>query len=1445
MAIAKNCEDFPRSDGDTFKKKLEAGNLNTSENDQLFKRKRHANSVKLNRNKKIKSNATEDGQLVPVEVDNKIIIENMTLAKLMEGQIIYGCIQEINDFEISFSITGGIDVKVPITNISNPYTKLIEDFANEDTVSDDINIAKLCTIFQLGDYYPLAIMSKKLCEQFGHTEIIGSINPKDVHKNLTAKSIEGFPTNYRIFAAVASNEDYGYEMDIGVEGVKAFLPFQDLKKHMQCSTLHIGQLVSCSILRHDQRTIILTTEKKLSNFCVNESHEPSIHIYLPGTNVKCVITGVHNSGFEISLPGDYKGFISRYHIDDNFISPTKKYEIGDSVVGHVLFVQPYIKQVCISLQQKLSRKMVKNLLNKVKIGLIIENAVVCGSAEFGTVILDLPSYGYGKATRKNLCNQDEYETLKLNGHFSVGTTHRCRVKRFNLFDKIVEVSLKKSFLERDYISIDDIDIGSIVEGTVKSLVPNGVFVRLGFGQSGFISNMHLTDAPIVNLTKTREKLFSENKRIKCRITRLDQSSSVPKISLTCKKTLISMDESNIFSDFKSIKPGMSSTGVVCLINESGILLEFFANVRGFIPIKYLATYKIEHPQKVFSIGQLVKCVAVSIDVDANRMVCSLIDAKETKKLKMTKDEKLNNKKLKNSSLEVGQILKKMTIIAKKNKGLDLTNSKKDVQVFLPMIHLSDDPYLSRLLFSTLKVNDSLDQIMIFSVDSANVVIATRKRSFIERKDNLVKCEGDIELNQPFPVVVRNVVPSGVFFATPNNHSGVVRCQQLQDGFYEDATQLGLVFGQTIYVSAYEKNLKVEVNQETNSRSKLKGYKFSMKLSQVWDKDSIDRINMMKSYLKDYHLTTNLFQLRSKEIQSSDISEVESSFLESIKLFSSYSIGEVVTFMITNINDDSIELKISKTGSKNEPTIRGMALRYTDFGDLNISQMGNAIVCDIDFDRKLMLVFIQPTPAKIIRQVQSFTLVRVIFLLRYLAMHPGVIAHIPSRRHRNDLGKIESLYTIGEDYHFTIKMVDDNQHVIAILNTNRKKESKNKKLAKKVKLNAIKFVPEETKNAVSSVLSTTQTDKGGKLKQNIESQFQWEIPNMMPNLNKKRNVDDLNSFEPEEGDDDIEKLFNEEDSEDDSNGNSKKRKTRQERNEDSRQRESELRQKEIELTNVDRTPQDEKDFEMALVASPNSSLTWLKYMSFFLEKGDTAQARSIAERALERISFREEQEKLNIWIGLLNLENAYGDQASMDAMVERAIKYNDSKTIHLQLASIYSNSNKKEKAEQTYHLAIKKFKQDKQVWIEFLVFYMQNDRAESARKLFQRSLISLQKSDHLDVISKFGQLEFKFGDSEKGKTIFESMLATYWKRLDQWSIYIDMLVKYTLEETNLDSIEFIRNIFERLITFKFPPTKMKFVFKKYFDFEIRFSGENSDAVDRIKTKALEYAEGDIF
>lgn len=131
-------------------------------------------------------------------------------------------------------------------------------------------------------------------------------------------------------------------------------------------------------------------------------------------------------------------------------------------------------------------------------------------------------------------------------------------------------------------------------------------------------------------------------------------------------------------------------------------------------------------------------------------------------------------------------------------------------------------------------------------------------------------------------------------------------------------------------------------------------------------------------------------------------------------------------------------------------------------------------------------------------------------------------------------------------------------------------------------------------------------------------FQWDIPDLTPNLSKKRKNADKNDTTKEVAH--SVDLLADSDSEEESSRN-KRSKTREERNDEARKREFELRRKELQLSNCDRTPQDAKDFEMAVIASPNSSLVWLKYMSFFLEKGDTAQARTIAERALERISFR--------------------------------------------------------------------------------------------------------------------------------------------------------------------------------------------------------------------------------
>ena len=242
----------------------------------------------------------------------------------------------------------------------------------------------------------------------------------------------------------------------------------------------------------------------------------------------------------------------------------------------------------------------------------------------------------------------------------------------------------------------------------------------------------------------------------------------------------------------------------------------------------------------------------------------------------------------------------------------------------------------------------------------------------------------------------------------------------------------------------------------------------------------------------------------------------------------------------------------------------------------------------------------------------------------------------------------------------------------------------------------------------------------------------------------------------------------------------------------------------------KTPESNADFERLLLGSPNSSYLWIQYMSFQLQLSEVEKAREIGKRALKTINFREEQEKLNVWIGLLNLENVYGTEETMEVMFKDAARHNDSKTIHLRLASIYDQTEKHEvslfksysassslgssvqKAEDLYKRTCKKFGQSSKVWTLFGEHYLRRGDMEEARKLLPRSLQSLEKRKRewpdiavssvylltflaldLKTISKFAQLEYKLGDPERGKTIFEGIVDSHPKRLDLWSIYMDM------------------------------------------------------------------------
>lgn len=267
------------------------------------------------------------------------------------------------------------------------------------------------------------------------------------------------------------------------------------------------------------------------------------------------------------------------------------------------------------------------------------------------------------------------------------------------------------------------------------------------------------------------------------------------------------------------------------------------------------------------------------------------------------------------------------------------------------------------------------------------------------------------------------------------------------------------------------------------------------------------------------------------------------------------------------------------------------------------------------------------------------------------------------------------------------------------------------------------------------------------------------------------------------------------------------------------------------------PQSVADYERLLVGSPNSSILWMNFMAFQLQLSEIDKAREIGDRALKTINFREEDEKFNIWVALLNLENSFGTEESLDETFKRAQQFCDPKTVHLKLLNIYIQSNKMDKAEKLYYATAKKFgSEDLNIYVDFARFLFDQEKPEEARDILNRALQALAKNEHREVISKFAHIEFEKGDAERGRTLFEGLISSYPKRIDLWNVYIDQEIKHVNDKAK------VTGLFERVFNndkLRLTMKRAKFFFKKWLGYEQKHGDEKS--IDHVKAKAADYVK----
>ncbi|CAL1695136.1 unnamed protein product [Somion occarium] len=1428
--------DFPRGGGTSFTpvevKAIRAEALKEAE-DQIFQ-ERQEKQVKRRRKSEAKGGekkASKSGQ------GDAIRVEHLNYKRITTGMKLLGQVIAVQPLALIVSLPNQLLAHVPITNISSELTARLEAMDEDldksvhedsDNEEEPSHVPDLSELFHPGQYIR-AIVSAVHAP--GSTDAMGigrgrdelqkasrrvelSLIPEKVNEGVVKQDLK---KGFVLSASVKSVEDHGYILNLGTPDISGFLTFKDAEKgpFQPSAKLHVGSLldVYVSKVASNGRTCTVSVDPtKLSSSLLSEV--TNVTSLLPGALVTGLITAVLPAGLNLQILGYFQGTIDQFHlplgdVEDNF-------KVGQKVKARILYdVSPSTPpRFALSLADhvvSLTSKHVPGpddepngplLQEAYSIGTTLDAVkVIRVEPERGLVVEVGP--GLEGFVHISQTSDDHVPTLSANsGPWKIGTIHRARVTGYFPLDGLLQLSLKPSILEQRFLQVGEVKAGEVIKGTIKKLTDSALFVSISGNVDAVVWPNHYADIQL----KHPQKRFKPGGSIKCRILVVDAQRK--RVVLTAKKTLIE-SKHPIITKLEDAQVGLVTHAVVFKSSAKSLQVEFYNNLKAIVPIKEASETAITSLADAFPAGKVVQVRIISVEPESGRIVASIRQASSNFKSAI----------LDISNVEIGNSVEGVIAEIQKDKVV-ITLQPTQVRALLSLNNLANRRGVTvSQLRTSLRVGQKLSDLVVTTrnPEKGFVLVATKPKEAHGIMQKGLTFES-VQVGQLIGGRVLRHVRQGALVKITNNITGLLHptdtCDDYEGGkpFPEDGTIIQAV---VIAIDKDRKQFTLStrpsrlhpdketsvVDKEITSLEDLKpgtyvrGFIKSVAehgLYVTLGRGIDARIQIRElfdDFVKDWKSRFSANQLVKGRIVSVDLEkkQVEMSFRSSdakasqpTLQISDLSEGAKVTGTVKKIEDYGLFIEIE--GSKlrglchkselsdNKEADVTMALRSFREGD-----RVKAIVLSVDTEKRRISLGLKPSyfgeeePESESDEEESL---------------PG---------DDEQLGLVED-EDVSDDAQSAAESDEDAAHG----------EESDEEFEEDDTMD----VDEETVH-VDTTLQTAFSQEAKKVTRiadttektlKLDGGFQWSAAH--------------------DQDQEMSEASSSNEDEDDGQAGKKKKKRRK------------VIEQDLTADMHTKTPESNTDFERLLLGSPDSSYLWIQYMSFQLQLSEVEKAREIARRAFKTINFREELEKLNVWIALLNLENVYGTEESLEATFKDAARHNDSKTVHLRMAAIFSESEKFEKAEEQYKRTSKKFGFSSKVWTLFGEYYLKRGLMEEARKLLPRSLQSLEKRKHLKTISKFAQLEYKFGDPERGKTIFEGIVDSHPKRWDLWSIYVDM-------EASQGDIASIRNLFDRILAQKMTSHKAKSFFKKWLELERRIGDEDGAAT--VKAKAVEWTQ----
>jgi small subunit ribosomal protein S1 len=198
----------------------------------------------------------------------------------------------------------------------------------------------------------------------------------------------------------------------------------------------------------------------------------------------------------------------------------------------------------------------------------------------------------------------------------IGQTFEFKVIKFNKKRGNIVLSrrvlLEKERNELKAKTLQQLEEGMVVRGTIKNITEYGAFVDLG----GIDGLLHITDMSWGRVNHPSE-VFKIGDEVTVKVLRYNAETE--RVSLGLKQT---MDDPWEHAS-ESYPIGKKIRGKVVSITDYGAFVEMEQGIEGLIHVSEMSWGKPKHPSKVVEVGQVVDCQVLEVDPEAKRISLGL------------------------------------------------------------------------------------------------------------------------------------------------------------------------------------------------------------------------------------------------------------------------------------------------------------------------------------------------------------------------------------------------------------------------------------------------------------------------------------------------------------------------------------------------------------------------------------------------------------------------------------------------------------------------------------------------------------------------------------------------------------------------------------------------------------------------------------------------------